>query len=185
MGIAWLTAMCEHTVATASATHWSSVCSLFSCDSVAVLTDDAVSIFSTYIGKEAATPVHVSTDVREAVIVSICMEDGYLSPRCFQPAVDHVRAVLDRVLFAEFVQHSADYCKNLLAVATTPALQLCDVLANDVLLAAFMEFMDAHRQRHLVEFWLAVKMFRANAVTDTAMPAKDSVQNDAMVLYEK
>ena len=87
--------------------------------------------------------------------------------------------MLEAEYFPDFLT-SQFHAKHQVDVLTSGQVLLADILYNDTALFHFMEFLEAHNQRLVMEFWLAAMNFSQAVSRET-----DQCQNDAMVLYDK
>ena len=87
--------------------------------------------------------------------------------------------MLEAEYFPDFLT-SQFHAKHQVDVLTSGQVLLADILYNDTALFHFMEFLEAHNQRLVMEFWLAATNFSQAVSRET-----DQCQNDAMVLYDK
>ena len=87
--------------------------------------------------------------------------------------------MLEAEYFPDFLT-SQFHAKHQVDVLTSGQVLLADILYNDTALFHFMEFLEAHNQRLVMEFWLAAINFSQAVSRET-----EECQNDAMVLYDK
>ena len=87
--------------------------------------------------------------------------------------------MLEAEYFPDFLT-SQFHAKHQVDVLTSGQVLLADILYNDTALFHFMEFLEAHNQRLVMEFWLAAMNFSQAVSRETT-----ECQNDAMVLYDK
>lgn len=141
--------------------------------------EDAVKIYRRYIAPECQRPVHLDTEIKRRIVESICTEQGHVAADCFDEAQKVVVEMLETEYFPDFLT-SQFHAKHQVDVLTSGQVLLADILYNDTALFHFMEFLEGHGQRVVMEFWLAAMNFsQANSRGAT------ECQNDAMVLYDK
>merc|ERR1711936_428371 len=141
--------------------------------------EDAVKIYRRYIAPECQRPVHLDTEIKRRIVESICTEQGHVAADCFDEAQHVVVEMLETEYFPDFLT-SQFHAKHQVDVLTSGQVMLADILYNDTALFHFMEFLEGHGQRVVMEFWLAAVNFsQANSRGAT------ECQNDAMVLYDK
>jgi len=141
--------------------------------------EDAVKIYRRYIAPECQRPVHLDTEIKRRIVESICTEQGHVAADCFDEAQKVVVEMLETEYFPDFLT-SQFHAKHQVDVLTSGQVLLADILYNDTALFHFMEFLEGHGQRVVMEFWLAAVNFsQANSRGAT------ECQNDAMVLYDK
>ena len=136
-------------------------------------------IYRRYIAPECQRPVHLDTEIKRRIVESICTEQGHVAADCFDEAQKVVVEMLETEYFPDFLT-SQFHAKHQVDVLTSGQVLLADILYNDTALFHFMEFLEGHGQRVVMEFWLAAMNFsQANSRGAT------ECQNDAMVLYDK
>ena len=136
-------------------------------------------IYRRYIAPECQRPVHLDTEIKRRIVESICTEQGHVAADCFDEAQRVVVEMLETEYFPDFLT-SQFHAKHQVDVLTSGQVMLADILYNDTALFHFMEFLEGHGQRVVMEFWLAAVNFsQANSRGATVC------QNDAMVLYDK
>jgi len=141
--------------------------------------EDAVKIYRRYIAPECQRPVHLDTEIKRRIVESICTEQGHVAADCFDEAQQVVVEMLETEYFPDFLT-SQFHAKHQVDVLTSGQVLLADVLYNDTALFHFMEFLEGHGQRVVMEFWLAATNF-----SQAATRGATECQNDAMVLYDK
>lgn len=138
------------------------------------LTEDAVQIYQRYVSPECPYPVELSTDQKQDIVRGICAEDGQVDAGCFDAAKAYIYGKMEHEFYIDFL-HSVFYAKYQLETFANAIVNIQGILAHDVLLFNFMEFMESEHgkvERALVEFWMTANNFR-------------SEQSDAMFIYEK
>jgi len=141
--------------------------------------EDAVKIYRRYIAPECQRPVHLNTEIKRRIVESICTEQGHVAADCFDEAQKVVVEMLETEYFPDFLT-SQFHAKHQVDVLTSGDVLLADILYNDTALFHYMEFLEGHSQRVVMEFWLAAMNFsQANSRGAT------ECQNDAMILYDK
>ena len=141
--------------------------------------DFQVKIYRRYIAPECQRPVHLDTEIKRRIVESICTEQGHVAADCFDEAQQVVVEMLETEYFPDFLT-SQFHAKHQVDVLTSGQVLLADVLYNDTALFHFMEFLEGHGQRVVMEFWLAATNF-----SQAATRGATECQNDAMVLYDK
>jgi len=141
--------------------------------------EDAVKIYRRYIAPECQRPVYLDTETKRRIVESICTEEGHVAADCFDEAQKVVVEMLEAEYFPDFLT-SQFHAKHQVDVLTSGQVLLADILYNDTALFHFMEFLEAHNQRLVMEFWLAAINFSQAVSRET-----EECQNDAMVLYDK
>ncbi|XP_005106289.1 A-kinase anchor protein 10, mitochondrial [Aplysia californica] len=145
---------------------------------------DAVTIFSTYIAKDAPRPIGVNDLLRSEAISRICREDGEVDPECFVSCQRFVLDKIDAQYFPGF-RDSEHHCSHQAHVLTTERIYLPDILLNENALCYFMEYMEQEGGSDLMQLWLAADNFQQQL--SAAGPGYDweQAQNDAMVIYDR
>ncbi|KAH9502434.1 A-kinase anchor protein 10, mitochondrial [Bulinus truncatus] len=145
---------------------------------------DAVTIFSTYLAKDAPKPIGVDDDFRAEAISKICKENGEVDPECF---VSCQRFVLNK-LEAEYYHHFKDsefHCRHQVNLLTSEKVYLPDILLNENALCYFMEFMEQEGASDLMQMWLAADNFQQQLISTNGSYDGDQAQLDAMVIYDR
>ncbi|CAG5117418.1 unnamed protein product [Candidula unifasciata] len=145
---------------------------------------DAVTIFSTYIAKDAPQPIGVDDMLRSDVISKICKENGEVDPECFLGCQRFALNRLDVEYFQSF-RDSEFHCRHQVNVLTTEKVYLADILFNENALCYFMEYMEQEGASDLMQMWLAADNFQQQLTSTTGCYDPEQAQNDAMVIYDR
>ncbi|XP_070572257.1 A-kinase anchor protein 10, mitochondrial-like [Ptychodera flava] len=146
--------------------------------------NDAINIFTKYLGQDAAYPIGISDELRTEIIRKICREDGQVDPNCFVLAQEHVYKALQTEYFDSFLQ-SEYHCKYQVDVLTSGKVYLSDVLYNESSMFYFMEYIEQEGANDLLQFWLAADNFQRHLLEQSGQYDPIEAQNDAMVLYDR
>lgn len=158
---------------------------------------DALSIYTKYISKEARYSIDLSENLIKSTISNICPENGEstIDANCFKSSKDHIYKHLlnnyyDKYLTSEY------HCKYLLNILEDQNLELCDFLYDEIAIVYFLEYIEKENVRDLLKFWMQVENFSRNlllnkcAIKDKQVKRStiDAIfkqsQNDAMIIYD-
>ncbi|RUS73926.1 hypothetical protein EGW08_018316, partial [Elysia chlorotica] len=145
---------------------------------------DAVTIFSTYIAKDAPRPIGVDDDLRSEAISKICQENGKVDPECFVNCQRYVLEKMESEYFLVF-RDSAFYCRHQVHMLTTEKVFLPDILLNENALCYFMEYMEQDGGSDLMQVWLCASNFQQQLQATRGSYDPVQAQTDAMVIYDK
>ncbi|GFN76823.1 A kinase anchor protein 10, mitochondrial [Plakobranchus ocellatus] len=145
---------------------------------------DAVTIFSTYIAKDAPQPIGVDDSLRSEAISKICQENGNVDPECFVNCQRFVLNKLDSEYFQPF-KDSAFHCRHQVHVLTSERVFLPDILFNENALCYFMEYIEQEGASDLMQVWLCASNFQQQLLITKSSYDPIQAQTDAMVIYDK
>ncbi|KOB69879.1 putative A kinase anchor protein 10 [Operophtera brumata] len=146
------------------------------------LTEEAISIFKTYVALEAPHQLDVPDSFRKSIITNICEPEGNIQ-ECFTPLQKIIFSQLENHCFNEYIC-SPYYIKAQLDILTNGSLNLNDILFNETILFYFTEYLEQESCRVLLQFLMAVIHFRDNLCSDY-QPNSEQTQADAIVIYDK
>ncbi|TKR68428.1 hypothetical protein L596_024417 [Steinernema carpocapsae] len=150
-------------------------------DLVHLSKEDAGNIYSQYICVDGAMSLGLPEQLRKIVIDRVCSHDGSIDAGSFDAAYEHVKKILDDRYFKQFLL-SVYYNKHLIDVLSGGALSLADILKTQLLLCAFIDFLDIENARSYLEFLIAAESF-----CEEIKECADDTQalDDAMIIYDK
>ncbi|XP_013068214.2 A-kinase anchor protein 10, mitochondrial-like isoform X1 [Biomphalaria glabrata] len=145
---------------------------------------DAVTIFSTFLAKDAPQPIGVEDNLRAEAISQICKENGQVDPECFVGCQRFVLSKLESEYYQSF-KDSEFHCLHQVNLLTGEKIYLPDILLNENALIYFMEFMEQEGASDLMQMWLAVDNFQQQLTSTNGSYDAEQAQADAMVIYDK
>ncbi|XP_014246068.1 A-kinase anchor protein 10, mitochondrial [Cimex lectularius] len=137
-------------------------------------------IFDKYLNEESHCKVKMPDDIKLAVLSALSSDQTDVQISKLKNAVFYL---IKKDIWNDFLK-SDWHCKYQIEVMTSRSMTLSDVLYNDSCLGAFLDFLDSEGLSPVIEFWLSATSFEKQYKWENS-PNSDSIQNDAIAIYEK
>lgn len=127
------------------------------------IADDALSIFSKYISKDATYSVNVSDQIIHEIIANICPEneDSHIDLKCFDAGKQFVFDLIQKEYHSIYLL--SDYhCKYLMNILENQSLSLPDLLYDDIAVVYLLEYLEQEKCSDLMKFWIQAENFSRN-----------------------